>query len=518
MRTFSFNRFDKGMVSDPRDPSEGACRVCSHFDVFTNPHKLSPYRSVETGDSAGSTNGIGNYDYGNNILYGLGANGAGGPARIFSRTTFLDATWTAVKIIGGSALVAADYPAFKFYQNKLFGVRGARYIWCYDVNSDTVYDGSGGNANEADLGASAYTSCAIPLVHPKDDVLYFPYNNKIASKNGTAAWTNAALTLPSSLVITSLAPFGNYLAVACRPTTGTNQNSLKSVLYLWDRNSSLATLSETIEWGEGNLMVLDNIDGTLIGVSYLGDTGSYSFKDRMIVRRYSGSGGAVKVQELIGFSQAPAIATGVFKYKSNNRIFFPACFPVGSTSYTGIWSIGRSTQTGEFGITLDRQYTLGTFSSTSPIFYGLIYLGDYVFASYLDSSSTYFMEKTDDVANYTTTSVLETVINPMEPEHVRGSAGLRSSQKQLKAVAMCFEPLTSGQQVVLKYRVDGGAWTTIGTFTNAVTTETVVAERFRDAAATSFTTGREYEFRFESTGGAEITEFKYQVEVNETIL
>ena len=49
------NKWDGGIVNDPRDPQENVCRVVSNFDILTNPYKMIPYRDSEDGDSGAST-------------------------------------------------------------------------------------------------------------------------------------------------------------------------------------------------------------------------------------------------------------------------------------------------------------------------------------------------------------------------------------------------------------------------------------------------------------------------------
>ncbi|GAH30408.1 unnamed protein product, partial [marine sediment metagenome] len=86
------------------------------------------------------------------------------------------------------------------------------------------------------------------------------------------------------LYITSICEFGNYLAIGAAPLSGLGG----SVVYLWDRDSSLTTLSEIIDFGEGNLRVLEEIDGVLIGISSVGGT-SDRFDDKAVFRLVSGN-------------------------------------------------------------------------------------------------------------------------------------------------------------------------------------------------------------------------------------
>jgi hypothetical protein len=75
-------------------------------------------------------------------------------------------------------------------------------------------------------------------------------------------------------------------------------------------------------------------------------------------------------------------------------------------------------------------------------------------------------------------------------------------KKQLVFGGLSYEPLPSGAQVVLKYRVDGGAWQTL--FTETTTGKTVTEK------IVSGLIGRNLEFRDESTGGVVITGLRYR--------
>ena len=46
------NRFDGGMVNDPRSSASNVARVVTNFDTLSTPQKLIPYRSTENGDSS----------------------------------------------------------------------------------------------------------------------------------------------------------------------------------------------------------------------------------------------------------------------------------------------------------------------------------------------------------------------------------------------------------------------------------------------------------------------------------
>lgn len=503
------------MVNDPREPRNNIARLVQHFDVFTNKHKLTPALTQRDGDINSNANRIANFLFLNNKVYGLGINVAGGNAKaaIFTRmgvtTPFnepnnpADPTWTQTTngVSANSSRADADLPLFIAYKGDIYYLTGTRIA---QFTPDTTQVTTG----------LTYTTASNGIVHPKDDILYFGYDNYIASKNGAGSWNLTALTLPTNQVITSICEYGNYLAIACRPTTDGTSSNLNSTVYLWDRDSSLATLSEKIDWGVGNLTLIEELDGYLIGVSFLGTTGSYTTsKARTIFKYYAGAGGTVVFQELTGFSQAPTITSGPgpaaapsagpsFKQKYNNRIYFSASIPIVTTGYFGVWSIGRSSTNVPFAVAHDR--IARTAYATALSIYGILLLGDYLFFSYNTGNDVFYTDKTNHGVTYDNTSVYETTINPNMPP------GDRIQKKQLMSVGAMYEALPAAGQVVVKYRVDGGSWNTIFTETtdNAVSTEP-----YTNASGTQFTSGKEYEFRIESLGGSEITALIYKYNV-----
>src|SRR3990167_4534174 len=75
----TIDRFDGGISDDPREPSLNNCALVKHFDIFSNPHRLTPHRSTEadTSTSVSSTDleqyRVQDFQLGlNGRLYGLG--------------------------------------------------------------------------------------------------------------------------------------------------------------------------------------------------------------------------------------------------------------------------------------------------------------------------------------------------------------------------------------------------------------------------------------------------------------
>lgn len=179
------------------------------------------------------------------------------------------------------------------------------------------------------------------------------------------------------------------------------------------------------------------------------------------------------------------------KAVKNNRLFFVAKIMTNTagTEYNeGIWSFGRKNANYLYALNLD--YIDENVTTSGIQAFGSA--GNYFFIAHSGDGS---IDKTNDSAVYTMTSVLETqTLN----------FGSNELDKRLDSFKVSFRKMASGEAIVLKYKVDGATtWTTIGTFsTTGALSHTFLRE---ETNAKDFSSGREYIFQVNSTGGAEIT-------------
>jgi hypothetical protein len=491
-------RYDGGIASDPRDPTNGLSRIVSNFDIITNPNSLVPYRDSVDGNSNSANDlmqawCIALRTGSTYSLYGLGRQTALNKVRIFyknlttSGTTDLKGNgWTETSNNLGTQ-VTPSYNCFVYYQKSglIYGYHAGRYIWNYDPSGT-----AGFGDTYRDL--TSFTNTAQGIVHSKDNYLYMPYDNIIASFDGTT-WTNAALTLPSQFYITSICEYNNYLAIACAPLSGVGS----SRVYLWDRSSSLNTITENIDWGAGNIKVLDNIDGYLIGIGLDGNN-TTRFNDRVTFRYYTGAG-AITFNELLGVTGTNLT---IRKQKINNRIYFCMSISINGSTRDGIWSFSRHGT--KFNLAHERTPNNDTSIGSGPMA-GFFYIGDFLFQGFTNASSVFTNSKTNDTASYTATAIFESQINP------NMALADKVHKKSLKAIIIAYTTVTSALgQVVVKYKVDGASsYTTVAT---CVTTGTNVLE-FKDAAGVPFSKGVEYEFRLESQLGATVISCEYVYDI-----
>lgn len=506
MKTISINRFDNGMADSRFSQTVGQFSVSKHFDINAFPFRLLPYRGMAV-DTGATTNSIGNIIVGSDgLFYGLGTDQTGNPTtpRVWKKA---DNATDYAKLANSSGSSPVDYNLFVEYHDYFYYMGNSRYVGKFDRTGVV-----GANASFLDL--TSYTNCAQGVFHPKDDILYIPYDNKIATVNGTTG-TAVALTLPSYLTITSIAPWGNYLAIACAPTgsltTSAAGGGFKSVVYLWDRDTSLTTVSESIDWGTGVLRVLNVLDGVLIGISDSGgSSANIQDRDSIVIKGYAG-GTPFIIKEISTEKMTTTFPDAVINPRVNfiyrNKLHFSVNIKGGSTSpnYYGVWTLGKSKISGQYAVNLERVATNDN-SETGVIACAIS--GDYASMVHTAVGTLTFSINTSAIsAAFAATSIYESLVNPGMP------AVDFNKRKKLNRFSVFTAPLTSSGQVVAKYRVDGGSWTTVFTKTSTSPDTDLVGYSQTGLGDTQFTDGRHYEFRLESTGGAEILGYEYEYDL-----
>jgi hypothetical protein len=345
--------------------------------------------------------------------------------------------------------------------------------------------GTGCTINISTVGnvSTPITSVAQGLV-AKDDNLYLPYNNILARVYPSGTVQDQALKLPTNLKITSLCNYGNYLAIGCSPVSIYNG---VSKVFLWNLTSP--DIQEVIDWGEGELRVLETIEGMIIGITdrFLNNS-SGAGRGSLIIQGYAG--GSPQVLKELFTSKLNNISMPLTKPVKNNRVFFSAKImtnDAGTEYNEGIWSFGRKNGNYPYAISLD--YVSSAISTGGIQGFGSA--GNFFFIAHSTDGS---IAKTDDTAVYTETSILETQILDFGDTNI---------VKRLDFFKVSFEKIVAGSLTVKVKADDATSWTTIGTFN----TVGEVAKTFANIESTglAFPSAKEYKFRLESIEGLIIT-------------
>ena len=507
MKTIFVNNFSEGIADSNYSQRPGQFSITKHFDINAYPNRLVPHRALET-DQTDQT-AIGHLIVASDgLVYGLGTD-PGNPTfqEIYKKADSTTAWDDVANTLTGKVV---NYNTFVEYKNYFYTLDANRYVMRFDRTGAAAI-----NTTYSDL--TSFTYNAQGVVHPKDDILYIPYNNKIWSLNTHAGTpTVAALTVPSNLTITAITPYGNYLAIAAVPTaaltTSPAGGGFKSTVYLWDRNSSLATLTESIDWGTGVIRILNVLDGVLLGVAYNnGATTEYQDRDSIVIKGYNLATPYV-IKELSTTKQTTTSPVAGINTRVNfiyrDKLYISIKLFGGSTSPThyGVWTIGKSKQSGSFVVNLER---MATNDATETDVLAAAAVGDVFYTVHTAVGTiTRSVNESAFASVYAATSIYESLINPsMSPDDYYRA-------KNLAAVACYYTPLITSAQVVVKYRVDGGSWITV--FTDS--TDGSTGFEIGKAASGMTTDGRYFEFRVESTGGAEIIALAYKYEIKPNLL
>lgn len=475
--------FSGGIADDIRESSPNAFEITKHFDIFSNPKRLTPYRSLHTDTNDGSTDEgmkqylVRDFTYASASakLYGLGQTLAG-LTKIVFKADATSGNWTLPTSSEGNG--AVQNGCLVEYKDHLWGFQGTTQVFKWGVLSGTpTITNSAGTVG-------TITSVAQGVIG-KDDNLYLPYNNKLVRVTSGGTVNDEVLVLPTNFKITSICNYGNYLALACAPVSTFNGTSK---VFLWNLTSD--DVQEAIDWGEGELRVLETIEGYLVGITdrYL-NSATGAGRGSMIVQTYS-SGVPQVVKEI--FTEALVGKTmPLSKATKNNRLFFAAKImtnSAGTEYHEGIWSFGRKNLNYPFTLTLD---VVDENVGASGI-YSFGTAANYFFVSNAFDGS---ISKTASSATYNFTSVYESLIFDFDDAH---------ADKTLEAVRISYRKLASGEIVTAKYRWDDAAsWTTIGS--DAADDSKSRSFIAIETTGEAFASGKELQLRLESTGGAEIT-------------
>ena len=526
------DRFDGGIVNDPRDPREATARIMSNFNTISSPRKMTPYRSSENGDVSASTQTIRNfliarlYTTPTFALYGLGVVSGTGRAQIYYKdlTTGAandldDSDWTGTANQTSPAGATA-FSLFVYYPKTgyIYGAQGGSQIWRYDPD--------GGDAFANTHQALTYTDIGQGVVHSKDDILYIPYFNAAGptaaiARNNTDTWNNTALSLPTHYMPVCICEYGNYLAIGCAHRDGLSN----SRVFLWDRNSSLSTIHESIDWGTGSLVILEEIDGELIGISLKGGSaaagwftgipnGTAPHNDRVLFRKLVGNK-AFKFFELAANHASTRNTTQIpsYRQKVDNRLYFQMLIELNGSVRDGVWSIGRSSPDAPLALIHERTSNNNTALLTSDSVRGFFMVGDYLFQSYT-TAGTHATTKTDDsTTGFSHNSVYETkTFNGTQYGYDA------TYYKDLVEVSVMTEYMPAAGQITLAYQtnqnIGTSTWTTI--FTNSTNNSISHTANNVESGGTALPKDyKEIAFRILATGGAEVTGLSFKEEVKE---
>jgi hypothetical protein len=473
--------------------------ITKHFDVFTYPKKLVPFERSLAFPGENKALDIVKFVYAPRNagqttfrLFGFGVV-SGTTAKVYMNdaSDTADDAW-GTPSNGQSGNASRNEDIFFHYKLYLYMYSGGNSLDRFDVTSSGAF-GDG-------YQTISYTTTerqSIPVHHPADDVAYF-FADNVVHKLDNTTWTGSTLTLPSNMNIVAATPFGDFLAIGC-VTKGTFNR--RSWVFLWDRDSSLTTVTAKYDFGDGVLRHLVNLDNKLIGILEQNtDVTNANNRGRVLIKQASGTSSVTLNELTLDDNNSANDAMPNTRVVRDNKIYFPARIPLDSDARLGIWVVDSN---GNASLA----YVEEDLSDNGTGMQGIYLIANQWWIAHSNDGSTERTANADDSNDnptYSTTnaSLLETLIfNADDP----------SRNKKLVGVTVFTEPMPTAGQIVLKYRKDTEtSWTTI--FTNTTDSDISHSAVNIESDGSNLPQFKEIQFRIESTGGAVITGFKARVE------
>jgi hypothetical protein len=466
----AISSFSGGIVDDLREPQSDRFGISQHFDIFSNPFRLTPYRDTTAESDATSAAHLAALDLrhfklgSNGKMYALGTDGSG-HAQVFVKTDPTTGNWApGTTAISAAARVTG---AFIEWQGKFYMFTGTNKLSSWNFTTNTFTD------TEATLGSTIVT--VAHGVIGADGNLYMFYNNNVIRISSAGVVTDAVLAnLPSNMRITSACNYSSYIFITMAfGTSATASPTGRSTGFVWDMVTT-TTINQAVDLGEGAAMVCGNIEGRVCIVSnkYMetpsGLTSLAAGYGSVVIRLWGGAQ-AVVMKEIIA-NQAVTLGRFIQDVVIKNNIMYwvmsvplaPDSTSTESTYNLGIWAFGRKNTAMKFAVTLD---TIENAVDTSNYFINSFgAAGNYWFFNH---SAAFNVTKTANTVTYTNTAFYESAIFNfifgLRHRHISDSAFL----KQLKGVSLTFDPLPAGATGILKFRKDSDtAWTQIFTYSS----------------------------------------------------
>jgi hypothetical protein len=500
-RIYNHTRFDGGMTHNKRDTSDlTKFALLSHLDIYRDHSEMHVMPGfVSDNGFDGSATGVKVY----NIqsfgqagaetaqIFALGKKSDGTGSKILTR--ILSGTEWTVPAGGYSSLATegtADLLDFPFFWNSPSG----DFHYPVKSSSNTAVAQHGATAGDYNATWQAWLTGIQPTgrTYAVRGFTGDTYLTKGLGASGISLITASAVTstIKASAVTPAHIASGNYQI----GIVGTFNSPRRSQVLLWDSASLLA--DQNLKIGKGTVQVIGTPSEAWATVSVgASSTLESNGRDTMSVRVISGESTDILYQ--LQAVSPISINTDIFALNDTYQeaMLWYARPEVSTGEYIdGIWSFGRGSITGQFGLArLFDTSSLGIVRN-AHIFGESVYFchGGDGSVSRLDNFET---------GTYNVPATIETLIYGADSPYL----------KSLKGISIVTENLPSGGSVVCSYRTDeDSAWVTMGT------SDTVGKQKHSFTKANGTPIGKFQEIQFKIVITGKVTVKNILVAIEET--
>lgn len=478
------------------------------FNVFADSFKLTKLTSPtvnETASGASVTAGecpifdaVKRGTDGMIVGYGMTSFSGSSSARFYRKDSSITGSWTQNSTSGNGIDNYAGAHCV-LYKDLFFGFSSSTF-----ANESRLYKYVTDSSQTLIDTISDYSreTCPKPVVHSQDKKLYYASNKTVKTYDGTTASAGITTDYP----IISMCEYGTYLAIACQTPKG-------GIIYLWGRDTSLATFQDVIQVDNGKLQIIENIDGYLVAVTQTPYSPYSAFSAIPVVYSYAGTvnvrmyvGGTMRLMKKATLGNNEQNSTQkllAHKVVKDGKLYF-------STNSNFLWAFGMNRE-GQYVLARDQQiaYT----NRTLDTLWGMFALGEYFFgmqSTTTGSPSSGLLQRTDGTfgSDY---SYFGTPINPSMPLEDRGKL------KKLKSVYVKCTSLTSSGTVALKYGYDSNGSMTDILNESVTSVRPKIFEATAESGGLPFAETRDLTFQIGIAGQVDVVELGYEYEVMNSI-
>ena len=422
---YSISDFRQGMTPDIY--KDGVARI-EHADNRTGQMRAFPTMSLSTSVAYGSDiedNKLSAFTSSGTTIYALGFDSSASHPAIFKWNAAPNNYWEGHATFGAGATAEGVL----LYKGALYGL----------YNSTNVYKVTLGGAVTVAHAALTYTNYAHPIVHSKDNLAYFFTDNIVSSFDATTVTT--ALTLPTNFRITAACEDGDYIFIVGFDTDG------KATGYLWDRDSSLATLTAKYDLGYDIPYHCGRIGANTFVISAAADSVNSPITDTRALTIRARNGDRADI--ISEYQMTTLILSYQGRYVNNNRMYFSAHVKMkNDTSAKNV--IFRLDHDGRLTMALNMGVNAASNDNEAS---GIFREGDGWWIGGRTTGSW------NGVGTFTTTGSFETSVIRSED---------KTSNLDFQYAIVECESLSSVGQIVIKGRVDlTAAFTTLATYTTS---------------------------------------------------
>lgn len=434
------NSWEGGMLDDLTAQANNGVQVAVEVDIHDKPGVIRPsWDLVQESTTTALVTAMDNFDGdGTDKLYGFDG------SIVYKRTS---GTWSTDRTLSGTTALT-DTPEM---------LKWSGSIW---YASKTTVGKLTGTTYDDD-----YLTAVVGATLPAQDAAWKPMKSFldklfigdgrwISSLDTTEVFTQKALTLPAGYRIRAMELINDRLAIACGSDSATTGDSEKTAVFIWDGTSDLFESKIDVDC-VGGIQALKSINNTLYLFTRNVAPPAPAGIDMYV---YNGSDFEVVKTVPCGPSEDDSCRmypNAVANFNDNLLFGTTKVSTTDATQRHGVWKWGRANINFQRSLVLDN---LVSTNEENDVTIGAIKVWNNLYYVSNKTGSTYRIDQLSTTIG-NDNSYIETQVYDVSNDN----------QNQLvKGVKLfCNGDLPSGTSIVVKYAIDGAAFSTLGTITSS---------------------------------------------------